>query len=901
MQHTLHIVSHTHWDREWYQPFVGYQRRLVFAMDRLLELLETDSGFRAFYLDGQTCMLDDYLAIRPEKEAVIRKHLQSGRLGMGPWHVMPDELLVSGEALVRNLEKGVKRCAEFGCAAVPLLHASDVFGHCSQMPQIMRGFCIDKTMLLRGTSAENEQSEMLWTGADGTKVWILKVFPDTGYCDIWTYRREENPDKLRAYEARKIELATTPVLIGLDGNDHQAPFGPITETIQRMEEAFQNTEVMHSSMTEALAELDKHLDLEQPGIRRKFTGELRTAAKTGMWNEVFFGTASARVPTKQKNDLAQLLLSRVAEPLHALASLRGGDPDRKFLDLAWEYLLKCHPHDSIVGCSTDQIDRDVHYRLDQAIELARDGAGEALYFVAARRAANSRDSSAIGQLFVFNPSTSPAGPVVDVEVEVPHDPGSMNPIPPVLKDTGGNVIASSLQLVIRDTFPSPIGRRIEGGDYPRYGCRAHETATVDRWKGVAQLNLPPMGQAILEVHPGEVKRAKSQLVADSGVRAVKEEALLENEFLTVSVNPDASFNLKDKQSGKSYCNLGRFEFQHDRGNGWDFKPIDEAGHSRTAGAFPTVRSVRLRFIERDGLRVSLVVSGQLRVPAGLNTANSRALKRQVTIAFKHTLSLDSGAKFLNICTRLNNKARDFRLRLLFPTGLQTDNWWSDSAYDVVKRPIQLPDTTGWKEQARPETPIHNFAAICDNSNGLAVVTHGLQEACVLDSPERLIALTLLRCYSQKIGSGRTEATQQQGPFAATFHIGPFTPENSAPPFGLLQDVDRHKLPLQCLTLATGEAGEAMDGGEMPSGPCLDLSGKLLLSAFYRETDRIIVRVWNPTQAPQRGSIRCRLANIQSARPANLAGQTEGPAVALTDGRLDLHLPAKAIQTWVFEL
>jgi alpha-mannosidase len=273
----------------------------------------------------------------------------------------------------------------------------------------------------------------------------------------------------------------------------------------------------------------------------------------------------------------------------------------------------------------------------------------------------------------------------------------------------------------------------------------------------------------------------------------------------------------------------------------------------------------------------------------------------VRIKVAQEIALAGGDAFARLAVRIDNHARDFRLRMLFPTGLQANNWWSDSAFDVVKRPIQLPDTTGWKEQARPETPIHNFAAVCDNSNGLAVVTHGLQEACVLDVPERPIALTLMRCYSQKIGSGRTEATQLQGPFTATFHIGPFAPENSAPPFGLLQDVDRLKLPLQCLTLAPGEAGEAMDGGEMPAGPCLDLSGKLLLSAFYREANRIIARVWNPTQTPQGGSITCHIANIQKALPVNLAGQPEGASVDLTDGRLDLQLPPKAIQTWRFDL
>jgi alpha-mannosidase/mannosylglycerate hydrolase len=767
------------------------------------------------------------------------------------------------------------------------------------MPQIMRGFCIGKTMLLRGTNAEGEQSEMLWTGADGTRVWILKVFPDTGYCDVWTYRREENPDKLRAYEARKVELSTTPVLIGLDGNDHQAPFGPIRETIQRMGDAFENTRVRHSSMTEALGELDKHLDLGKPGNRRQFTGELRTAAKTGMWNEVFFGTASARMPTKQKNDLAQRLLSRVAEPLHALASLQGGDPDRKFLDLAWEYLLKCHPHDSIVGCSTDQVDRDVHYRLDQAIELARDGAGEAMMQLA-QAASGSLGSKERGPaVFLFNPAQANTGAVNRITVETTHVPGK-RPRRPVLVDEYGNRVEADLTLVESGVFPEPIARPITHTDYPRYGCRAHEEGPVDRWEGPANVAVPAFGYRVLKVCTS-AGRAAAPVALEDAVTYDPEAHVLSNGRIAIEIGPAGLFSLKDLSSGYRYKGQGAFEWAADKGNGWDFKPVDTAADPNRPAEIIPLEQAKVGVVRESALEIVLRVSGTLRIPAGLDSRGAGVSRRRVRIKVAQEIALAGGDAFARLAVRIDNHARDFRLRMLFPTGLQANNWWSDSAFDVVKRPIQLPDTTGWKEQARPETPIHNFAAVCDNSNGLAVVTHGLQEACVLDVPERPIALTLMRCYSQKIGSGRTEATQLQGPFTATFHIGPFAPENSAPPFGLLQDFDRLKLPLQCLTLAPGEAGEAMDGGEMPAGPCLDLSGKLLLSGFYREANRIIARVWNPTQTPQGGSITCHIANIQKALPVNLAGQPEGASVDLTDGRLDLQLPPKAIQTWRFDL
>src|SRR5690606_7252602 len=94
-----HIVSQTHWDREWYLPFEEFRFRLVRLMDRVFNLFETQPGYRHFVCDGQTILLDDYLAIRPEREADLRRYIQEGRLVIGPWHVLPDEFIVSGESL----------------------------------------------------------------------------------------------------------------------------------------------------------------------------------------------------------------------------------------------------------------------------------------------------------------------------------------------------------------------------------------------------------------------------------------------------------------------------------------------------------------------------------------------------------------------------------------------------------------------------------------------------------------------------------------------------------------------------------------------------------------------------------------------------------------------------------
>jgi alpha-mannosidase len=95
---TIHLVSHTHWDREWYLTFQQFRLKLVQLIDRLLDILGSDPDFKYFLLDGQTILLEDYLQIRPEREADLINLIRNGRLLIGPWYISPDEFLVAPES-----------------------------------------------------------------------------------------------------------------------------------------------------------------------------------------------------------------------------------------------------------------------------------------------------------------------------------------------------------------------------------------------------------------------------------------------------------------------------------------------------------------------------------------------------------------------------------------------------------------------------------------------------------------------------------------------------------------------------------------------------------------------------------------------------------------------------------
>jgi mannosylglycerate hydrolase len=180
----IHIVSHTHWDREWYATFQEYRVRLVFLMDHLIDTLENVPEYKYFHLDGQTVMIEDYLQIRPENRERLVKLIRDGRIVIGPWYVMPDEFIVSGESLVRNLAKGFDICAEYGVAPLNCGYITDIFGHNNQMPQILLGFGIDSAMLFRGI-AGYEKDMFIWQGADESEVLCLKLDKWKSYSNFY--------------------------------------------------------------------------------------------------------------------------------------------------------------------------------------------------------------------------------------------------------------------------------------------------------------------------------------------------------------------------------------------------------------------------------------------------------------------------------------------------------------------------------------------------------------------------------------------------------------------------------------------------------------------------------------------------------------------------------------------
>ncbi len=349
------VVPHTHWDREWYLPFQRFRLRLVDLLDGLLDHIEQDPSYTHFLLDGQMAVVDDYLELRPEAEPRLRRLATAGRLAMGPWYILPDEFLVSGETLIRDLALGLERGAAFG-GAMPVGYLPDMFGHIAQMPQILAQFGLEHAVVWRGVpAAMTERTAFWWEAPDGTAV-RAEYLPQ-GYGN-----GADLPDDASFVAARMKEFIDEHEqrlggrLLWMNGTDHQMPRPWLGRVVSEVDEKESDLSVRIGSLASHLA--DAPVD-DLP----RWTGELRSGARANL----LMGVASNRVDVKQAAAGAERWLERVAEPMSALFADRWPAAE---LDLAWREVIRNSAHDSICACSHDEVVAAVLHRFDEARQIA---------------------------------------------------------------------------------------------------------------------------------------------------------------------------------------------------------------------------------------------------------------------------------------------------------------------------------------------------------------------------------------------------------------------------------------------------------------------------------------------------------------------------------------------------
>jgi alpha-mannosidase len=369
---TVTLVPHTHWDREWYEPFSVFSERLVEMMDALLDL--GAEGFPHFHLDGQTAMIDDYLERRPEREADLRRLARSGQLSVGPWVTQIDEFLTSGESHIRNLEMGRSRARELaGDRALDIGYMPDQFGHIGQMPQILRMGGLDRAMVWRGVPASIDRTSFWWEAPDGSRV--LTEYMVFGYFFGGSFLRAAEPSELAAALERSAEqlrpYLVSDRMVVMVGYDHAGPDASLPGKVA-------DAAALTPDLDVTIAGLGEHVHARSSTDVPTWRGELRSSARAHLLPNVY----SARVRQKRERGRLEALIERSAEPLAAQVPGFGWPEDE--LTRAWTLLLWNGAHDSACGCSHDQVAIDVDARFAEVREIGTDIVGRALASLGSR-------------------------------------------------------------------------------------------------------------------------------------------------------------------------------------------------------------------------------------------------------------------------------------------------------------------------------------------------------------------------------------------------------------------------------------------------------------------------------------------------------------------------------------
>jgi mannosylglycerate hydrolase len=397
---TIHLIAHTHWDREWYLTFQQFRVKLVALIDHLLNILDENPSFSSFLLDGQAIILEDYLQIRPDRKADLICHIQNGRLFIGPWYISPDEFLISPEAHIRNLLEGDRLCRLFG-GKMAVGYLPDTFGHIGQMPQLLNGFGIDTACLWRGL--DDQSCELEWIAPDGSRVLLAYIrdsysnaaslIPDEP--DKFTQQIHELSNSLIPY------IASDQVLL-MNGTDHMEPSEKITEAIAIYQQNIKEDNLSISNLPRYFSSVRSHLFASGYQIP-VVNGELRSSKRSAILPNVL----STRISLKQRNHACETLLLKWVEPLNAWAKLissgatpNGNQPDNSetttehdsLIRYAWKLLMQCHPHDSICGTSVDQVVNEMNIRFDQVDQL-----GEALKSISMKAITDAIDTQGLIQ------------------------------------------------------------------------------------------------------------------------------------------------------------------------------------------------------------------------------------------------------------------------------------------------------------------------------------------------------------------------------------------------------------------------------------------------------------------------------------------------------------------------
>lgn len=705
----VHVIPHTHWDREWYFTTSRSKIYLAKQVKEVLETLENNEDFKYYLLDAQASLLDDYFKWYPEDRGRLEALIASKRIMTGPWYTQTDQLVISGESIVRNLYYGQSIAESFG-HSMAVGYVPDAFGQAAQMPQIYKQFGIDTFLFWRGVADNRlKQTEFTWKGSDGSEVFAVQI--PFGY--YYGGNIPEGEDDILPYlneQVGKLEAKASTEHVYFPNGFDQAPIRKnLPELINRFNEIDEDREYVLNEPERFLQEI-KEAATSLPVLE----GELTEGKHSRIHKTIF----STRADLKQLNNQIENFITNTLEPVLTISHSLGHDYPHETVAEIWKLMFENAAHDSIGGCNSDTTNQDVFFRYKQARDL-----GDNLLELHMRMIAQKINQEETFSFTVFNALPYARKGYVEFDAYLPEKEFT-------IRDVNG------------EQLPFTIKEKTELTDYVlnqhiylNPSKKVYLPEKVYAAKLVVKVNdIPSLGysQFYFDLKENELGDQPNEKVD-----------AIENDHYRIQFEDDCTLTITHKPTGSVYKNQMIFEENGDDGDSYNYSPPRKDLIISSVGADGTVD------VGRNAVEEIMNINLLMEVPRDLEERADG--KCSVDMPLSVTVALRSGDPLIHFNVDLDNQALSHRLRVVFATDIASRFSYADQPFGIIKRPVALPELDVWEEEEWQEKPIsiepmQSFVNLHDEGHGFTVFTEGVREYEIIGEHYDTIALTLFRTF-----------------------------------------------------------------------------------------------------------------------------------------------------------
>lgn len=710
----VHVVPHSHWDREWYFTTSRSKIYLIKDFKDVLDTLEEQEEFKFFMIDAQASLLDDYLKWRPQDEDRIRDLVQRKKLVIGPWYTQTDQLVISGESIVRNLYYGIERCKDFG-EHMKVGYVPDSFGQSAQMPQIYRGFGIDSSLFWRGVSDDMvDTTEFNWKGSDGSEVLAVQI--PFGY--YYGGNIPEDEADLKQYLVDQLK----PLKAKASTNNVYFPNGFDQAPIRKnLPEILKMANEIDENNTYEISTIENYI--ESVRSEREDFKTLEGEFVNGKHMRIHKSIFSSRADLKIMNNKLENYIVNVLEPLLTLSHSLGNEYPHLVMKDIWKLMFENAAHDSIGSCNSDTTNEDVYTRYKQARDLSTNLLDLHMRLISTQIKNNNEEIT----ITLFNSLPKNRNEVVEFEAYIPGEDF-------IIKNNKGETLDYVVKekeditdYVLTQTIRLNPSKKIY---IPEQVFRAKIALKAKE--------VPALGytQLVFELN----KKNDCKVEASNS----KE---IENKYYKIIANDNGSVDILDKLSNKVYKNQAVIQDNGDDGDSYNYSPPRGDIYVSSLDSQSTVETLKSKVQEE------MILDFSMKIPASLEERAEGKVSVDMPVKVKITLNNDEEVIKFNVNIK-NNEALSHRVRVLFNTDIASKFSIADQQFGIIERPTVLTedlalwerDNRNWQEKPITIEAMQSFVTLEDGNKGVAVITNCVREYQIVGDNFDTIALTLFRSF-----------------------------------------------------------------------------------------------------------------------------------------------------------